>query len=372
MKRINTRYSGVFYRETKTKNRIDKTYYIRYKDLNNKDIEQKVGKQSEGIDTHYCNRYRNEIIMKQRLGEELPNLAKNKRSTKVLLDDIKEKYFENRKEGRSKQSDLASFKKHLEPFFKDLNLEFVSKEDIRSLQKNLKEKVNPRGEPLSTKTIHNILTILKSITNFALKEELLKNDYRKYIEMDSVRNKRERYLKEEEIKILFDYLKDDKKLYLFSKIALTTGARLASILFISKKDIDFSNNLITLYDFKKDQDGRVSYTAFLTDELSSLLKDWTINHELNEKVFNKNPTTIQKQMRIIINDLFNKGIDQDDRKNRAVVHTLRHTFASHLAINGTPIFTIQKLINHSDINMTMRYAKLSPESGKDAILNLKF
>ena len=45
----------------------------------------------------------------------------------------------------------------------------------------------------------------------------------------------------------------------------------------------------------------------------------------------------------ILNGLFNQGIDYDDRKNKAVVHTLRHTFASHLAINGTPIFTMQNL-----------------------------
>ena len=44
--------------------------------------------------------------------------------------------------------------------------------------------------------------------------------------------------------------------------------------------------------------------------------------------------------------------------------------ASHLAINGTPIFTIQKLLNHSDITQTMRYAKLSPENGKNAIQGL--
>ena len=45
-------------------------------------------------------------------------------------------------------------------------------------------------------------------------------------------------------------------------------------------------------------------------------------------------------------------------------------FASHLAINGTPIFTIQKLMNHKDITMTMRYTKLAPDSGSEAIENL--
>ncbi len=39
---------------------------------------------------------------------------------------------------------------------------------------------------------------------------------------------------------------------------------------------------------------------------------------------------------------FNEGIT--DRRNKVVFHSLRHTFASWLAINGTPIYTIQKLL----------------------------
>ncbi|MCG3693094.1 hypothetical protein L5F51_07860 [Aliarcobacter butzleri] len=41
-----------------------------------------------------------------------------------------------------------------------------------------------------------------------------------------------------------------------------------------------------------------------------------------------------------------------------------------MAINGTPIFTIQKLMNHKDIRMTLRYAKLSPDSRREAVINL--
>lgn len=70
-------------------------------------------------------------------------------------------------------------------------------------------------------------------------------------------------------------------------------------------------------------------------------------------------------MKNIFDPLFNEGLDSKDAKNRVVIHSLRHTFASHLAINGTAIFTIQKLMNHRDIKMTMRYTKLAPDSGKD-------
>lgn len=34
------------------------------------------------------------------------------------------------------------------------------------------------------------------------------------------------------------------------------------------------------------------------------------------------------------------------------------------------IFTIQKLMNHKEIKMTLRYAKLSPDSGSEALMNL--
>ena len=92
-----------------------------------------------------------------------------------------------------------------------------------------------------------------------------------------------------------------------------------------------------------------------------------INLNLNDKLFTSNP---ERRLRNKLDELFNHGIDFDDRKNKIVFHSLRHTFASHLAINGTPIFTIQKLMNHKDIKMTLRYAKLSPDSGRDAVSNL--
>jgi len=63
-------------------------------------------------------------------------------------------------------------------------------------------------------------------------------------------------------------------------------------------------------------------------------------------------------MRPIYNEMFNIWLRADDAKNRVCNHTLRHTFASHLAINQVPLFEIQKLMNHRDINMTLRYMKL--------------
>jgi len=48
-------------------------------------------------------------------------------------------------------------------------------------------------------------------------------------------------------------------------------------------------------------------------------------------------------------------------------HVMRHTFASHLAMRGVPLKAIQELLGHATIEMTMRYAHLSPDVKRDAV-----
>ncbi|ELH3913563.1 tyrosine-type recombinase/integrase [Salmonella enterica] len=47
-------------------------------------------------------------------------------------------------------------------------------------------------------------------------------------------------------------------------------------------------------------------------------------------------------------------------------HVLRHTFASHFMMNGGNILVLQRILGHTDIKMTMRYAHFSPNHLEDA------
>ena len=365
--RIKTKFTGVYYRTSITNGKEDKTYYITFYD-NNKKKEVKIGKYSEGVREAYCNQKRNETITKLRLGEEPPVATKYKKKKKVLLSSIADEYFRIRRDGKSKQSDLATFNKHLKDYFVDM--ESVTKSDIEKLKIDLKEKVNTKGIPLSDQTIKNIFGILSAIVNFGLKEELIKNDITKYYKRATIDNARERYLNTKEIQQLYETLESKHPYFyfVFAKLLLNTGARAATIMNIKKKDINFTQNTIILKDFKND----TTYTGFINNDLKLLLKEYTEQLNLNDFLLTLGQTTLLRNLGKILNELFNDGLDSSDRKNRVVVHTLRHTFASHLAINGTPIFTIQKLMNHKDIKMTMRYAKLAPDSGRESVINLKF
>lgn len=44
-----------------------------------------------------------------------------------------------------------------------------------------------------------------------------------------------------------------------------------------------------------------------------------------------------------------------------LTHVLRHTFASHFMMNGGNILVLQRILGHTDIKVTMRYAHFSPD-----------
>ena len=61
-----------------------------------------------------------------------------------------------------------------------------------------------------------------------------------------------------------------------------------------------------------------------------------------------------------IQHLVQKGLAQIglDSKNYTV-HTIRHSFATHLVDNGTNLHTVKELLGHSNLQTTLRYLHLT-------------
>jgi integrase len=342
----------------------DKSYYITYK-LNGKVTRIHIGKQSEGINEAFCHQKRNEAINNAKFGCENSILKTKKKS--ILFSKLAEEYFKYSEiHNKDYYNQYARYNKHLKPYLEELTIDDITITFLETIQKDKKKILAP-------KSVNHLTQMIGTIINHAIDRDLIKikNPITKLKKL-AINNQRLRYLSLEEINLLLDAIKDNNQLFLFVKLALNTGARLYSISSIRKKDIDFKNKLITLTDYKNDS----SYKGFLKDDVLELLKHRVKLLKENDYILLDNTTKsnlddyLSRKLKPYLDELFNKELDKRDSQNRVVAHTLRHTFASHLAINGTPIFTIQKLMNHKDINMTMRYAKLAPDTGRDFVNNL--
>lgn len=356
-KRKPTRYQNVFYRETTTNGKADKTYYIRFND-HGKDKEIKIGKHSSGTRSNFC--YQKLIAMQNaiRLGELPPAIENSHKKEFLSFDEITMRYFDARElHNRTNRQARSKYKSQLSPYLGKKDITTITKNDILKIQVEMAKTRAP-------KTVNQYVQFIRAVYNYAIEEEIYKGlNPTRGIKEQKVDNKRERFLMVEEVKLLLETVNHDSELYMFTLLSLSTGGRLNTIMQIAKKDVDLTNNMLTLKDVKNND----TYGGFINEEVKTMLQERMQFLRPNDKIIQMNERTLRRKLSIILTKLFNQELEHDDRKNRVVIHTLRHTFASQLAINGTPIFTIQKLLNHKDIKQTLRYAKLAPDSGRDMV-----
>ena len=118
-----------------------------------------------------------------------------------------------------------------------------------------------------------------------------------------------------------------------------------------------------------DGKGGKNRPAFMTDQVKTMLESLgggkpydLIFPDRNGKKIKRISNTFQRS----VNDLgLNDGIT--DSRQKVVFHTLRHTYASWLVEDGTDLYIVQKLMGHSSLEMTERYAHLGENTLQNAI-----
>ena len=343
----------------------DISYAINYKDRQGKKVWVSIGRRSNGVNEKFAYAKRAEYVNKIKTGDDPLHHKKKKRVT--TLDSLAAVYFSDKEaENKSNTKQRQRYDLHIKPVWGGRDVCSITKDEILKLRKAL----SVQGK--APKTINGVIQLLTAIINHSIKEKglALINPCTgiKRLKTDDTRD---RYLSLDEVKQLIDEVRDNETLYHFVKLALTTGARLEGVLHIQKKDINLSAGSLKVHDLKSGG----TYTGFYDDEYRAKLSKHIQPLKANDYVVGSSSVrtpsrTIQRHLKPMLDRLFNSGLKIDDRKNRVVIHTLRHTFASHLAIAGVPILTIKTLMNHADIAQTMRYAKLAPDQGSEAVKGL--
>jgi integrase len=253
-------------------------------------------------------------------------------------------------------------------YFKDTPVSRIDSKMIEDYIKTRKDKVRPR-------TVNIELTYLGAMFRRAIEEKyLFKENPIKSVEKLKVPKRHPRFLSVEEMQRLWDAASAWVRIFIV--ISTHSGMRAGEVSNLRWRDIDWGRNIIKIPITKTNRERELPMTPVLRSTLS-----W---FRLNFIDFRRMITLERKpeQMEYVFCDLngnkinsFRGGFRKARLKagiNDITIHTLRHTFASHLANGGTPLLTIKDLLGHTDIKTTTIYAHLSNEHLQNAVKQIDY
>ncbi|MGP2468407.1 site-specific integrase [Yersinia sp. 2540 StPb PI] len=155
------------------------------------------------------------------------------------------------------------------------------------------------------------------------------------------------WLTHKQIQQLLDACESYGKIYLtrIVKVCLATGARWSEAEKLTRSQL--APNKVTFFKTKGKKNRTVPISQWLYDELSPL----------EGRMFHPCYQDFKKALALTNIEL------PDGQKT----HVLRHTFASHFMMNGGNILVLQRILGHSNIRETMRYAHFAPDHLEEAV-----
>jgi len=376
MAREITRFTGVYQRQAlnrKNKNTPDIAYDICYR-RDNKIIWEKVGWESEGYTAKLADQVRAERIRSMRHGLELPQDR-----PKTLFKDAVKKYLKWAESNKTKKGrdDKYLYDKHLANRFGNTRMDQISSFDLEKMKSDLLKDIK-NGQKTIRKgyapaTAKHVLVLVRQIYNKSIAWGLYRGENPvKKVKMPTLTNQRERFLSTDEANNLLEALKArSQQIHDMALLSLHTGMRFGEIAGLKVHDIDLTNGLISISDPKNKKPRKAYMTGAVKAMLDArILKEAKSNDLIFPDETGEKMKYVSKTFPRTVNDLgLNNGVD--DSRQKITFHSLRHTFASWLALQGETIQTISELLGHKTLQMTMRYSHLTPDHRKAAIGRLE-
>jgi integrase len=327
-----------------------KTYYFRYKDKRNVTRQPKLSdanditlKQVRSL----TDKYRGMILM----GEDPWVTSAALKHVPTIADFIANSYLPYIKTyKRSWDTDVSLINNHILPNFGKLYLDAFTKQDMIAF-------IGRHAKTHAAGSVNRVIILLRYIFNCAIRWETagVSKNPTAGIPMLEENNHKERYLTGVEANALVGALKhsDNQMLQYIIPMLILTGARKNEVLKAKWEDFNIEQRIWRIPLAKS---GKARHVP-MSDGVLSLL-DTVPMHDGCPYVF-ANPKTLAPYVSFYISwNTVRKSVGLSDVR----VHDLRHSFASFLVNSGRSLYEVQRILGHTQIKTTQRYAHLSQDS----------
>lgn len=238
----------------------------------------------------------------------------------------------------------------------NLFLDYISKSNISSVDsKILLDYFNylKQSRKFSYSAIKQSLASVRFLFIDVLKKEI---DFDFFVKMKRP-NSLPNILTVDEIRKIINSITNLKHRAIISTI-YSCGLRISEAVNLKINDIDSSAMTVKIVNAK----GRNDRIVMLSEKLLSLLREYF--KEYKPKIYLFEGQKGEQYSTRSIQQIFNNAVKKVGIKKKVTVHSLRHSFASHLLDNGTDIRFIQELLGHKHLSTTQIYTHINPASVK--------
>lgn len=262
------------------------------------------------------------------------------------------------------QEDVYKIDSRINPVLGNLRLSSITARDLSTFHAKEKERT-------SATTANHYLVLIKRMLNLAVKWGLLEKNPAAGLDRFKEPPHRERYLTKEELPRFLKALDElsDRLSVAAIKLLLFTGCRRNEVLSMKWDQVKFDEGRIFLPVTKNGRPRSVLLNAKAQEMLERLIahKGDDARTRNSDYIFPSRAGT-RKGYIYDLRKPFETACDIAGIEGLRI-HDLRHSFATLAIMGGASLYDVQKLLGHSDIAMTQRYAHMVDESLQRATEN---